>query len=765
MAGSVRSVDDLLRQAGEARESGALDKAAKFCRLVLKSHPRQADALHLLAIIALDSGNFAEADRQFRAMLAVNPRSHQALLNHSIALVEIDRHDEALAQCEKALQLGCDRSRGLALRGSALRMLKRGEEALASYDEAIALAPRNPEIHFNRGNALQDIERHDEALASYDAAIALAPQYVAAINNRGTTLRELGRYEEALAGYAQVLAIDPRSWQGHNNRGNLFTATGRAGEAAAAFRQALALAPRNPECHYNLGNALQELGQYAEAMECYGKALSIEPRHLQAHLNRAGAARRLKLYRRALSDYAAARRIDPAAPYLDGYAADTRALCCDWSQAADEQALADAVRRGERACPPFAFLALSGDDADHHACARTWVQDKFARVTKLPPPPPRRDGPIRIAYLSPDFRNHAVSHLIARLFEIHDRGRFEVIGASFGPQTGDPMRRRLVAAFDAFIDISTMSDAAAADLLRARDVDIAVDLAGFTEHARTGILARRPAGVQVNYLGYPGTMGADFIDYIIADPWTLPDAAAPFFSEKVVHLPDTYQANDDTVAVPSAPPSRADAGLPEHGFVFCCFNNAYKIRPYVFDVWMRLLREVPRSVLWLLSDSRETMDNLRREAQSRGVAPERLMFAPRVTLAEHLARHRLADVFLDTLPYNAHTTASDALRAGVPVVTCAGNSFASRVAASLLHAVGLPELVTQSLADYEALALRLVRDEPLLARTRATLAANVRTQPLFDADRFRRHIEAAYVTMHERHLAGEPPTAFAVAAS
>jgi predicted O-linked N-acetylglucosamine transferase (SPINDLY family) len=327
------------------------------------------------------------------------------------------------------------------------------------------------------------------------------------------------------------------------------------------------------------------------------------------------------------------------------------------------------------------------------------------------------------------------------------------------------MRRRLGEAFDAVIDVSGASDQAAAELLRSEGIDIAVDLAGYTEHGRAGILASRPVAVQAAYLGYPGTTAAPFIDYLIADRRVVPELSRPFYSEKIVYLPDTYQVNDRLTEMMTAAPSRQEAGLPAEGFVFCCFNNSYKIRPEVFAVWMRLLRRIDGSVLWLLSDGEECCENLRREAAKRGVRPERLIFAPRLGNNEHLVRHRLAGLFLDTLPYNAHTTASDALRAGLPLITCMGPSFAGRVAGSLLHAVGLPELVTHSLEDYEALAGRLAENPAELARLRNTLIANSATHALFDTDRFRRNIEAAYLEMHRRHRAGEAPTDFAVAPS
>jgi predicted O-linked N-acetylglucosamine transferase (SPINDLY family) len=762
MAGAQRSVADLLRQAGQARRAGDREKAAKLCRLVLKSYPKQPDALHLFAVLALDSGSYAEADRRFRAALAVDPASPRILFNHAIVLYELGRYEEALARCEEVLRLGGDRARALDLSGSALGRLERGAEALASFDQALALAPRDAEIHYNRANLLQQLGRPQEALAGYDAALALAPRHLGAINNRGAALRDLGRVEEAHGCYDRVLALDPRSWQAHNNRGNLLTVTGRLREARAAFEHAIRLSPRNAECHYNLGNALQGLGQHEEAMQCYGRALSIEPRYVEAYLNRAEAARRLKRYTKALADYAAAKRLRPSVPYVDGYIAATRAQACDWSRPEEEEALIDSVRRGERACDPFTLLLLGDNPADQRTCAATWAADKFARLPAVEAPQVHHDGPVRIAYLSPDYRNHATSYLLARLIELHDRARFKVFGVGFGPDSDDAMRRRIAAAFDTFIDVGGVSDLTAAQMLRAEGIDIAVDLAGHTLHARPGILARKPAPVQVSYLGYPGTTGAPFLDYIIADPWVVPEAMKAFFSEKVVHLPDSYQANDVFKGLPAPVPSRTEAGLPQAGFVFCCFNNPNKIRPHVFDVWMRLLRAVEGSVLWLLADGPESTANLQREAERRGVTAGRLVFAPRVGNAEHLARHALADLFLDTLPYNAHTTASDSLRAGVPIVTCAGGTFAGRVAASLLAAVGMAELVTHTLEEYEALALRLAREPEHLARTRAALAANLPTHALFDADRFRRSIEAAYLEMHRRYRAGEPPAAFSV---
>jgi predicted O-linked N-acetylglucosamine transferase (SPINDLY family) len=373
-----------------------------------------------------------------------------------------------------------------------------------------------------------------------------------------------------------------------------------------------------------------------------------------------------------------------------------------------------------------------------------------------------RHDKLRAAYLSADFHRHATAYLMAELFERHDRSRFEIIGVSFGVDDKSETRKRLVAAFDQFYDVRGKSDEEVAKLLHDLQVDIAIDLKGYTEDARPGILAFRPAPIQASYLGFPGTMGVEFIDYIIADKTVAPFEHQPFYMEKIVHLPDCYQVNDTKRKIAERTPTRQQAELPQQGFVFCCFNNNWKITPDVFGVWMRLLHAVEGSVLWLLGDNESTERNLRMEAQARGIDPVRIVFASRLPLDEHLARHRVADLFLDTLPYNAHTTASDALWAGLPVLTREGTAFAGRVAASLLHAIGLPELVTHSIEDYEALALRLARDPSLLQGYRNRLATNRLTHPLFDTERFRRHIEAAYLQMWEIWQRGEQPRSFAI---
>jgi predicted O-linked N-acetylglucosamine transferase (SPINDLY family) len=577
-------------------------------------------------------------------------------------------------------------------------------------------------------------------------------------------LLALRRPAEALESCARALAASPGHPEALNIRGNALCKLNRPEEALASYDRALVAWPEYAGALYNRGNVLQALGRYEESLTDYERALSLKPDYADALNNRGNALMTLRRSLEAAADFEQVLSIDPDYPYVAGKLMHARQRCCDWTAHGQQMArIAADVSAGKRSSMPFEFVVASESPDDQLRCARTWVEDHCSpAATPLSQGERYRHDRIRLAYLSADFHEHATAYLLAELFEHHDRSRFETIAISYGPDGQSPMRTRLQRAFDRFIDVRRNSDNEVATLLRQIEVDIAIDLKGFTGESRPAILASRPAPVQVNYLGYPGTMGADYIDYIIADAFVIPENQKQSYSEKVIYLPDCYAANDSKRRINDRIPTRGEVGLPETGFVFCSFNNSYKIAPNVFDIWMRLLANIEGSVLWLLSTETAAIDNLRREAEARHIRSDRLVFAPHVKLEDHLARHRLADLFLDTLPCNAHTTASDALWAGLPLVTCVGSSFAGRVAGSLLCAIGLQQLITHSLADYEALALRLARDREALASIRATLAKNRETHALFDMNRFRRHIETAYLTMWRRAQAGEPPESFVV---
>ncbi len=536
-------------------------------------------------------------------------------------------------------------------------------------------------------------------------------------------------------------------------------------EGLASYDRALLLNPDYVDALNNRGNALCDLRRYEEGLASYDRALAIQPDHARTLNSRANALRDLNRNKEAIENYRRLLAAHPDYDYALGSLLHVERNCCDWSHYDESAARITAgIRAGKRVEIPFHFLAVSDSPADQLKCSQIFVADQYPATARSIWRGERYDHDrIRVAYLSADLRDHVMAYCLLELFETHDQGRFDTTAVSFGPDVPGEMRSRLKGAFSRFVDVHRKSDREVAQLLRELEVDIAVDLNGFTTDSRTGIFAFRAASVQVNYLGYPGTMGTDYMDYILADRFVIPEQHRSHYAEKAVYLPDTYMASDSRRVIADRTPTRPEAGLPERGFVFCSFNNSYKITPDIFGVWMRLLNKVPGSVLWLRGGDKEAMRNLRSEAVRRGVAPERLVFAARTDkIEDHLARHRLADLSLDTLPYNAHATTSDALWAGLPVVTCLGNTFAGRVGASLLGAIGLNELITRSLEEYEALAWELATNPERLAGIRAKLAANRATHPLFDTARFRRHVEAAYVTMWERCQRGEPPASFAV---
>jgi protein O-GlcNAc transferase len=662
----------------------------------------------------------------------VSSESVAAAFQQGLALHQQGRLDEAEALYRSVLATEAAHFGALHLTG--LIHFQRGQPAAAVewIERAIAVNPGVSDAHSNLGLALQQMRRIDAALASYERALQLKPDSPEALNNRGNALQDLRRLPEAIASYDRALQARPNFAQAHNNRGNALRGLDRPLEALASYDRALQLWPDNPDALDNRGRILRDLKRFDEAIPSFARLLAVSP-------NRT---------------------------YGQGLLFDTRLNCCDWTDyEATSAAIVARVEAGERVDAPFSFLCHALSPMAQLACARA-----FAAAECPAPAEPLSIGPrpyhdrIRLAYLSADFHGHATAYLMADLFESHDRARFEVTGLSYGTADTGPMRERLQAAFDRFVDVRGLSDREVAQLLHDGEIDIAIDLKGFTTNNRAAIFAHRGAPVQVNYLGFPGTMGAPFIDYIIADRHVIPERLTAAYSEKVVRLPGSYQVNDRKRRIAERTPTRGELGLPDRGFVFCSFNNNYKIRPEIFDVWMRLLRKVEGSVLWLLEDNVAAVANLRREAERRGVAADRLVVAPRLDLDQHLARHRLADLFVDTFPVNAHTTASDALWAGLPLVTLCGEAFVSRVAASLLGAVGLPELVAESLADYEALALKLATTSALLAEIREKLERNRLAAPLFDTARFRHHIETAYVAMYECYQRGEAPAGFDVPA-
>ncbi len=780
--------------AGLGRYPGALVNYDQVIALV----PGHVDALNNRGNVLAQLERYAEAVASYDRVLAIKPDHVGALTNRAAALRQLGRYDEALASCDRALAADPNYIDALNNRGNVLLQLDRAAEALECYDRVLTLRRENPEALVNSAFAFHALGNYDESLRCADEALALDPDYANAAQIRGHALARLGRLDGAIESYERALAIDPhhrdalinlmmalndldRSEEALVRGEQALAAWGddvdllyqcalvlarlqRFGDALACYERMLMLKSDSVEALVGKASILTHFGQFAESLVALEQALSIRANDVDILSRRAYAYARLARFDEASAGYERVLAIDPDNTHVLSELADCYVSMCDWQRAARiadqfERRIADATL----IVPPFALLGLPLSTATLSECTMRFVaqnlpkREPFARERTAP-----AHGRIRVAYLSADFRRHATAYLAAGLFEQHDRSRFEIVGVSFGHDDDSEMRARLVGAFDQFHDVASMSDRQVAQLLQHLGVDIAVDLKGHTRNSRPGILAYRPSAIQVAFLGYPGPMGVDFVDYLIADRIVLPPKEQSSYTEKIVCLPDSYQVNDSKRLIAERVPSRSEMGLPENAFVFCCFNQIWKINKPIFDIWMRLLRAVDGSVLWLIQSNDFATVNLRKEAQAQGVEPQRLIFASPLEQSAHLARLKLADLVLDTLPCNAHTTASDTLWAGVPLVTCTGATFAGRVAASLLHAVGLPELVTDNLEDYEAFALKLATDPALLKSVVSRLAQNWLTHPLFDTARFTRHIEAAYATMWETWQRGEAPKGFSV---
>jgi predicted O-linked N-acetylglucosamine transferase (SPINDLY family) len=730
----------------------------------LQIRPSYANALNSRAIALTAVGRFAEALASYEQALAIDPNFAMAIYNRAITLVQLNRLEEAVAAFDQMLARDPAFAQGHVDRANALAALGRIDDALAAYDRAVAVDPRLTLAHYNRGLALLKAGRFADAVVSFDALLAVEPAVPGALDGKGNALAALDRHDEALVAFAAATQADPTFAAAFNNMGFVLLKLRRANEALAAFDKALRVDPQFVGALNNRGNALLALGRTDDAIASFGAALKFAPDGVDALANRASAALTARRYDIASADFERVVDRDPAHPYALGNLLYARMHCSDWRGFDDLQnRIRQGMQAGRKTILPFEAVACTESAADHRTAAMLWIDDVCPVRSSRPTTASRRRQKIRLAYLSPDLRTHPVAILLAELFERHDHSRFETHAFSFGANDRSELRARLERSFDAFHDVRELDDHAIAERMREREIDIVVDLTGFTENCRPGILALRPAPIQVNYLGYLGTMGAELVDYVIADRVALPDAIRAHIAERVAYLPDSLLVGDTTRPISASPPSRSALGLPETGVVFCAFHSRHKITPQLFEVWTRLLKAVEGSVLWLAGGSPQSNENLRREAQTRGIAPERLVVMPLVTKSEeYLARYTLADVFLDVLPYNAISTAVDALWAGLPIVTCAGGSFGGRGAGSALHAAGLPELVCTTLEAYEAAALKLASDEALRSELKNRLLRERARFALFDTDRFRRNIEAAYGEMWERHLRGEPPADFAV---
>jgi protein O-GlcNAc transferase len=750
------------------------DEALAAYDMTLAAKPDLTEAWLGRGNILFKLGRFDDALAAYDRVLALEPGQVAAWLGRGNLLTELKRYDEAPAAYDKALALKPDLAEAWLGRGSLLVKLERYDEALAVYDKALALKPDLAEAWLSRGSVLTELQRYDEALAACEKALALRSDLpggrlglAAAWLGRGNSFANIGRFDEALTAYDKALALKPDlvgAWLG---LGNTFSELERPSEALRAYDKALALVPDLAGAWLGRGNIFFKSKRFDDALAAYDEALAFDPGLAEAWLSRGLVLVELKRHDEVLAAYDKALVLKPDLVGLEGLRLGSKMLLCDWDNFdSDCSHLIESVRQNKLNTDPFSFLGVASLGSDQYNCAKQWISKRHPSVgTPAWKGEIYKHHKIRIGYVSADFQEHPVAFLTAGMFENHDKSMFDITAISLGPKVNTPMRRRLEGAFENFLDAGTLSDEGVAAKIRLAEIDILVDMMGFTKNARTNIFAHRPAPIQVNYLGYPGTIGAGYIDYIIGDPVVIPPSHQTNYAEKVVYLPHSYMPHDAASRViPDRVFVRSECGLPEKGFVFCGFNNSYKLNPDLFRSWMSILKAVEGSVLWLSEANPQAVDNLRKEAVKEGVDPERLVFAKRLpNMEDHLARQTLANLFLDTLPYNAHATANDALWAGLPVLTQIGETFPGRVAASLLKAIDLPELIAATSDEYERLAIDLATHPERLAAIKQKLAKNRLTSPLFDTPLFVRHIEAAYTAMHDRYTSGLAPDHIAIA--
>ena len=782
VSGNSFNIDQAYQQALALHRGGQIQNAANLYQQILRKKPEHAGSLHMLGVVALSSNAFTKAKELLTEARRLLPQDAGVHVNLALALAECGLTDEALERIDEALALNPAMPAARINRLALLVKASRYEMALQDAEALASAGIDHPEVQINRGIALLELQRPQEAARCFEKVLQGAPQHAKAHNNLAKTLIALDQLDAAIGHANQALSIQPNYPDAVSTKAralvrqrllpeaelllktasetfpptpallldhaNCLIDLRRFNDAIQQVERALAGDPNNAIAYTVGGRALAALGRHEDAIGNFDKALSIDPGLHAARFAKAASEIDLKRFPQAIANLKAC-DTDPSTLL------PIQMQICDWQdfQKRSEELGGIAIENQRN---PFPFLAMLDSPETHLRIAQAHLEHLNARQAQRVDFRPRAPGKIRVGYFSADYFHHATTHLMLELLDSHDRGRFEIHAFSLGPQRYDAVREKVVQSVDGFHDISSLTDKEAAALSRSLNIDIAVDLKGFTMDGRMGLFAERCAPVQVSYLGYPGTTGADYMDYVIADEVVIPSDKQRFFTEKPVYMPHSYQVNNSQRVISARQFTRTELGMPENAFVFCCFNNNYKILPDTFDSWMRILQTVPGSVLWLFKDNDAAADNLRKEAERRGVPADRLVFAARLPADEHLARHSAADLFLDTLPYNAHTTASDALWTGLPVLTLAGQSFAARVAASLLTAVGLESLIVQTPQQYEATAIHLANHRETLTAYRTQLQGQRLSSPLFDGKRFTHDLEAAYRVMMERHQSGLP---------
>ena len=720
---------EILNQLIKIYNQGQFEIAATQSIKILEQYPNSITIWNILGAAYVQFGNSSEAINAFKKVVQLDPYNFETYNNMGITLYGQQKLEEAIEAFKRATSINKNYAEAYNNMGIAQKDKGELNEAIVSYKRALAVRPNYAEACNNMGVILHAQIKLEESINAYKKALSINPNYVEAWNNMGVVLHEQDKLDEALAAYKKALALKSSYADALNNMGLIFKTQGKLDEALDSYKKAISFKPNYADAYENIGVIFEKQGKTDQLIKNYIKLLKIKPNDENIRI-------------RKLHD---------------------QAHICDWEGMKEDEALIPKLGTTKQYISPFMILSLEDNIARHRLRMEIYAKANYTQTSlhkiQIPSDKPKL---IRIGYFSSDFRVHPVAYLMAKVFEKHDRDKFEIYAYSLYFRE-DTLRKRLEETFDVFKDVQGLSDKEVALIAQKDQIDIAVDLTGYTEHCRPGIFAYRAAPVQINYLGYPGTMGAKFMDYIIADQTLIPLDLQEYYTEKPIYLPNSYMATDNTRQVANSPITRLEMGLPENGFVFCCFNNNYKISPVEFDIWMRLLKKVPDSVLWLRKSNEWSEINFQNEAKKRGINPDRLVFAGYAEMDEHLARHKLADLFLDTFAFNAHTTATEALWVGLPVVTKLGQSFAARVAGSLLTAIGLPELITETVQDYEELILDLASNPQHLKSIQLKLAKNISTQPLFDTELFVKHLEDGYQQAYQRYFDRKSPQAIMVA--
>jgi predicted O-linked N-acetylglucosamine transferase (SPINDLY family) len=747
-------------------QQGQFDKAQEIYLQVLEKDSKNAKAIYLLGSIALQNSRHLEAIELIQMAIKIRPDDVSFHITCGDCFFEINQITDALACYDHAIYLDSKNVLAHYNKGRALKGLDKFEAAILSYDQALELNPKFYQAHYNLGNLLKELKRFKQALASYDQAIALEPTLAVAHLNRGVVLRELNQVEEALESFEEAIKLKPHYAEAFSNRGLALNELNQLQAAVESYEKAITLSPNVGEFYYNLGNTLKSQNLLSAAIECYEKAISINPKSPQALYNLGNALVEIRDYQRANSCFAKAYEIQPNTDWLMGMKLHTKLFLCDWSNLNSELLFIQSeILQRKPAADPFKTLVLFDNPQIHLLSAQTFVKSKkCSRLLNKVSQIRSAENRLRIGYYSADLYYHPASIWLAEQLENHDKSKVELYAFCL-KSVQDPMKDRLEAAFDHWIDVQSMSDLEIAKLSRELGIDIAIDLNGHTADGRPGIFAARAAPIQVNHLGFPGSMGAEYIDYMfgqtLGSEEALEDWAStrPFITEKIAYLPCAF-TYDRQRQISDEPLTRAQYGLPEKGFVFTCQNGCQKLMPEVFDIWMEILKAVPGSVLWLLKPNETAVKNLIKEAHARGVDAERLIFTARevvsmdqekARIGRYLASYKLADLFLDTWPYNAGTTAVDALWAGLPVLTKKGKALVARMATEALRGIEVPELITKTPEEYKELAIELAHNPDKLKQLKEKIQRNRLSTALFDPVANTRHIEDAYLEMYRRY--------------